>query len=58
MDFTAFIKRFRDDQSGVTMIEYGLITALISVVILGVLIMTGNELGATFDLLANTLKSA
>jgi len=58
MNFIAFIERFRSDQSGATVIEYGLIAALISVVILGALIVTGGELEATFDFIATTLKNA
>ena len=58
MNFIALIERFRIDRGGATAIEYGLITALISVVILGVLIITGSELDATFDFIATTLKNA
>ena len=58
MNFFAFIERFRGDQGGATAVEYGLITALISVVILGVLIITGGELNNTFNFIATTLKNA
>lgn len=42
--FTRFVK----DESGATAIEYGLIAALISVVIIGVLSTLGETLNAKF----------
>ena len=36
------------DESGATAIEYGLIAALVSVAIIGVLGLLGDELNATF----------
>ncbi len=56
MNIRKFIDRFCDDQSGVTAVEYGLITAMISVVILGALTLTGTGLNETFGFIANTLK--
>jgi pilus assembly protein Flp/PilA len=43
------------DRSGATAIEYGLIAALISVVIIGVLTTIGNNLLARFTSVANAL---
>ncbi|SDR63823.1 pilus assembly protein Flp/PilA [Rhizobiales bacterium GAS191] len=40
--------RFVKDESGATAIEYGLIAALISVVIIGVLTQVGTSLTATY----------
>jgi pilus assembly protein Flp/PilA len=43
------ISRFLNDDSGATAIEYGLIAALIAVVIIGALTTLGSNLGATFN---------
>lgn len=40
--------RFANDESGATAIEYGLIAALIAVVIIGALQLLGGELDDTF----------
>jgi pilus assembly protein Flp/PilA len=50
-----FLKRFAADESGATAIEYGLIAALISVAVIGVVKSTGNNLGKTFDKVAKNL---
>jgi pilus assembly protein Flp/PilA len=47
--------RFVRDESGATAIEYGLIAALIAVVIIGALQMLGGKLTATFTSIANAL---
>jgi len=44
-----FINRFAKDESGATAIEYGLIAALISVVIIGALITIGPKVQAMFE---------
>ncbi|MFY0398883.1 Flp family type IVb pilin [Brevundimonas naejangsanensis] len=44
-----FINRFAKDESGATAIEYGLIAALISVVIIGALIAIGPKVQAMFE---------
>jgi pilus assembly protein Flp/PilA len=41
--------RFANDESGATAIEYGLIAALIAVVIIGALTTVGSKLGGTFN---------
>ena len=41
-------RRFTDDQSAVTAIEYGLIAALIAVVIIGAVKALGTQLTTTF----------
>lgn len=48
--------RFFKDESGATAIEYGLIAALISVVIIGVLTSIGTSLDAKFQAVATALK--
>jgi pilus assembly protein Flp/PilA len=51
-----FITRFRQDQSGATAIEYGLIAALISVVIITAVTSVGTNLSGKFNAIANALK--
>jgi pilus assembly protein Flp/PilA len=46
---------FIDDQSGVTAIEYGLIAALIAVVIIVAVTAVGTDLSATFTSIATAL---
>ena len=46
------------DESGATAIEYGLIAALISVVIIGAVTLVGSNLSSTFNTIANKLSSA
>jgi pilus assembly protein Flp/PilA len=46
---TATLSRFVRDESGATAIEYGLIAALVSVVIIVALTSVGNNLKATFN---------
>jgi pilus assembly protein Flp/PilA len=50
------IKAFLKDQSAATAIEYGLIAACISVVIILALQTTGTRLNTTFTNVANALK--
>jgi pilus assembly protein Flp/PilA len=46
------IKRFVEAEGGATAIEYGLIVALIAVVIIGAVTAVGTNLGATFNSIA------
>ena len=48
--------RFAKDESGATAIEYGLIAALISVVIIGVLSTIGTSLSNKFQEIADQLQ--
>jgi pilus assembly protein Flp/PilA len=50
------ISKFLRDESGATAIEYGLIAAGISVVIIGVLKTIGTNLTATFTTVGAALK--
>ncbi len=52
---TKLVSRFLKDESGATAIEYGLIAALISVVIIGGATAVGTSLDATFDTVASSL---
>ena len=52
---TKFVTRFLKDESGATAIEYGLIAALISVVIIGALTALGTNLNAKFTSVSTAL---
>ena len=52
------VKRFAKDESGATAIEYGLIAALISVVIITVLTNVGTQLNAKFGEVESALSGA
>jgi pilus assembly protein Flp/PilA len=52
------IKKFFKSDLGATAIEYGLIAALISVVIIAALQLTGNSLKNVFNNVGGTLSSA
>jgi pilus assembly protein Flp/PilA len=47
--------RFAKDESGVTAIEYGLIAALIAVVIITAVTSVGTTLQGTFNTIANKI---
>ena len=49
------VSRFVSDESGVTAIEYGLIAALIAVVIIGAVTTVGKNLSTTFNSVADSL---
>lgn len=53
-----FITRFVKDESGATAIEYGLIAALIAVVIIGAATYLGEEISNTFNYVANEMQNA
>ena len=50
-------RRFRDDVSGATAIEYGLLAALISVAIIAMLLLVGTALNNVFNEVQNTLTN-
>jgi pilus assembly protein Flp/PilA len=50
------VSAFLRDESGATAIEYGLIAALISVVIITAVRLVGTNLTATFNLIAAAVK--
>ena len=45
---TKFVSRFMNDESGATAIEYGLIVALIAVVIISAVSILGEKLNTAF----------
>jgi len=47
--------RFMNDESGATAIEYGLIAALIAVVIIGAVTAVGTKLSTTFTTVSTSL---
>jgi pilus assembly protein Flp/PilA len=53
---TNLFNRFVKDESGATAIEYGLIAALVSVVIIGALTTLGTKLTSTFTAVSDKLK--
>ena len=50
-----FVTRFLKNESGATAIEYGLIAALIAVVIIGAVTSTGTGVMDTFNTVAGSL---
>jgi pilus assembly protein Flp/PilA len=57
-DAKSKLKSVSRDDRGVTAIEYGLIAALIAVVIISAVTLVGTELDATFDTVSSKLKTA
>ena len=53
---TNLISRFVRDESGATAIEYGLIAALIAVVVIGAVTAVGTGLSTTFTTVSNKIK--
>ena len=54
---TQFMKKFAQDESGATAIEYGLIAALISVVIIGSVSLIGTNLKTKFTSISNAVAT-
>ena len=50
-----FVTRFLKDESGATAIEYGLIAALIAVVLIASMSVLGEKVGGTFDKVGNEM---
>ena len=50
-----FVSRFLNDESGATAIEYGLIAALIAVVLVGAIGLLGTNLSTTFTKVSGSL---
>ncbi len=51
------LRRFVKDEDGATAIEYGLIAALIAVVIIGAVTSVGTNLSTTFNTVATALST-
>ena len=58
MQFAKLLKRFARDECGATAIEYGLIAALISVVVITALNTVGTQLETTFNAVATAIENA
>jgi len=52
----SLVKNFCRQESGATAIEYGLIAALIAVVIIGAVTVVGTSLSTTFTTVSGSLK--
>jgi pilus assembly protein Flp/PilA len=52
---STFLSRFAKNESGATAIEYGLIVALIAVVIIGAVTTVGTNLSTKFNTIASTV---
>ena len=50
--FIAFMLTGRDEEKGATAVEYGLMVALIAVVIIAAVTLLGNNLNAMFNAIA------
>ncbi len=53
-----FLSRFKNDESGATAIEYGLIAALISVALIGGATALGGSIDTTFNDISDTMDGA
>jgi len=53
-----FVKAFFEDESGATMIEYGLVAALVSVAAIIALQLLGTQLQIIFNTVSSYLASA
>jgi pilus assembly protein Flp/PilA len=54
----SFIKAFLNDESGATMIEYGLVAALVSVAAIIALQLLGSQLQIIFNTVSSYLATA
>lgn len=52
------VKRFVNDETGASAVEYGLMLSLIAIAVLGGAAYVGNETNKTFDSVAGTLNTA
>jgi pilus assembly protein Flp/PilA len=53
-----FLNKIRKDESGATAIEYGLIAALIAVVLITALGLLGNNINNSFTKIATSVSTA
>ena len=58
MSMKSIIARFRKDEDGATAIEYGLIAALIAVVIIGAVQIVGTDISNAFDEVSDGIQNA
>ncbi len=53
-----FLNKIRKNESGATAIEYGLISALIAVVLIGSMGLLGNNISTSFNKIATNVSGA
>jgi pilus assembly protein Flp/PilA len=53
-----WFKRFRREEEGATMVEYGLMVALIAVVCIAAVTLLGGNLAVIFNQIANAIVAA
>lgn len=53
-----FLNKIRKDESGATAIEYGLIAALIAVILISSLGLLGNNVSNSFTKISNSVSGA
>jgi pilus assembly protein Flp/PilA len=53
-----FLNKIRKDESGATAIEYGLIAALIAVVLISSLGLLGNNISTSFNKISTSVSGA
>jgi pilus assembly protein Flp/PilA len=53
-----FLNKIRKDESGATAIEYGLIAALIAVVLISSLGLLGNNISTSFNKISSSVSGA
>jgi pilus assembly protein Flp/PilA len=58
LNFKKIVKKIRADESGATAIEYGLIAALIAVVLITSLSLLGNRISGRFNQIGNSVGTA
>ncbi len=51
------IKRFFNDESGATMVEYAILVALIAVAVIATVVLVGDQLNTTFEAIRACLAS-
>ena len=56
--WTAFQSRFVRDEEGATMVEYGLMVALIAIVVIVAVALIGTNLNTTFSTVAESVGGA
>jgi pilus assembly protein Flp/PilA len=56
-NFLASLRRFGRDESGIAVTEYGLLIALVAVLLIGVVTLFGSSIASWFASKTNTLTS-
>ena len=56
-NFLAALRRFGRDESGIAVTEYGLLIALVAVLLIGVVTLFGSSIASWFASKTNTLTS-